>query len=143
MNETLIKEKLLEAIHNLLEKQLDLFSFASGTTQTEWNISQHLGNEIQKLFPDYRYDPELRKPDAGGRRPDIVLHQRGTHAHNFLVVEVKRNKREVQSEINKIKEYWFKEPYKYRFGAVVVIDEQDNPIEVITNTDPTVLSSVL
>lgn len=73
----------------LLELQPDLFTFTSQTNQTEWNLAHHLADEVHKEFPDLHCDVDVIKPNLDRKRPDIVLHRRGTHESNFLVVELK------------------------------------------------------
>jgi hypothetical protein len=70
-------------------------------------------------------------------RPDIVFHRRGTHASNHLVVEIKRdgNAREVEADIEKIREHWFRNPLHYQFGAVVNLrSDGKHEIQVFKNT---------
>lgn len=88
---------------------------------TEWTLAHHLAIQVQKAFPGYDCDPELLKTDSGNRRPDIVVHQRGKHARNFLVLEVKRNgsARGVKEDLKKIERHWFKKPLSYRYGAAI------------------------
>jgi len=49
----------------------------------------------------------------------VIIYGRGTHEHNLLVVEVNRDKADVEGEIRKIENNWFQPPLSYMFGAVV------------------------
>ena len=81
----------------------------------------------------------LRKPRYGGRRPDIVFHERGVHRSNFLVIELKRNGRPgaVSADVRKIEDYWFAPPLLYRFGAAInVRTDGRNDIVVLRDPNP-------
>lgn len=120
MGERSVKEAIERAIESLFARQPDIFRLTSASAQTEWNLTNHLAHELSALFPAFAYDVDIKKPDAGDRRPDIVYHRRGTHEDNFLVIEVKRdNQRAVASELKKMEQYCFAEPYLYRFGAAL------------------------
>ena len=88
---------------------------------TEWNLAHHLAFEIQKEFPECQHDIELTKHSFDNRRPDIILHERGKHDNNFLVIEVK-HQNSTKNDIDKIINYWFKPPLNYTFGATIRID---------------------
>jgi len=66
-----------------------------------------------------------------GRRPDIIGHERGSHANNLLAIEIKRNKRDLGRGLGKITKYWFADPLRYQFGAVVVMSEKEDPFVVV------------
>ncbi|KKN43453.1 hypothetical protein LCGC14_0703060 [marine sediment metagenome] len=135
MNEKDIKEKLKKAIWNLFINQKDIFEFTPESGVTEWNLTHHLAFEIQKEFPEYQLDIELTKPSFNNRRPDIILHERQTHNNNFLVIEVKCQKSPL-NDINKIKDYWFDYPLRYKFGASTNIENLHKyNITIIKNQD--------
>ncbi len=142
MNLIEVQARLDNAVNLLLNHQPNLSDFTSETGQTEWNIAHHLANEIHSLFPEHDCDLDITKPNLGNRRPDIILHKRGSQARNFLVIEVKRDISGTADDLEKIKNYWFVEPLKYKFGAVIVVNEgQGSFIKVIENATPTVLLS--
>lgn len=64
---------------------------------------------------------EIPKRNIKNKRPDIILHRRGTHKENRLVVEVKTDQTqgEIASDIEKVKTDWFKSKLCYQFGSVV------------------------
>jgi len=131
-----ISELIETAIRNLFESQPDIFTLTAESGQTEWNLCQHLASEIHALLPDFAYDIDLKKPDAGDRRPDIVFHKRGTHEQNFLVVEVKRdNPSALAKEMRKIETYWFQIPYSYLFGSAININS-DKISQFIVRANP-------
>ena len=135
MNKKEIKEKLENAIKNLFINQEDIFEFTSESGATEWNLAHHLAFEIQKEFPQFQHDIELTKSSFEYKRPDIVIHKRGNHNNNFLVIEVKYQKN-TQNDINKIKNYWFEHPLRYKFGASIRIDNPTKYIvKIIRNED--------
>jgi len=132
-NETTIREELERAIEALFNNQPNIFDFTSETNQTEWNLAHHLANEIcrKNTFSRFDCDLEVTKPNLDRKRPDIIFHRRGNNDHNFLVVEMKRNGdlTETADDEQKIKEYWFDERLRYKFGAVVNI-HSDKTFEV-------------
>lgn len=136
MNKKTIKEILEDAVENLFKDQPDIFEFTSDTGQTEWNLAHHLSIEIHKSFPWFDCDLEVTKGGFENRRPDIIFHQRGTHDHNFLVIETKRNgtPRDRSDDLEKIERYWFADPLCYRFGAAVNLNEtQTYEVAVLEN----------
>lgn len=137
-NTKTIGKKLTQAIKSLLKNQPNLFELTSETGQTEWNLAHHVANEIGKFFPWLDYDLDVIKLNFGDKRPDIIFHKRGTHQYNLLVIEVKRNgnPKEIDSDKQKIEQYWFQPPLKYDFGAVINIGNNtlDPYILVFKNT---------
>ncbi len=128
---------LTQAANRLLASQPDLFTFTEATHQSEWNIVGHFANELRKEFPDLHCDTDVIKAGFGNMRPDVIIHRRKTHAHNLLVVEVKRRKADIKGDIKKTTRYWFSPPLLYRFGAVVVINDTEAPhVTVLENTAP-------
>ena len=121
MDQEEIKALLEQAARSCQENQPNLFEFTEDTDQTEWNITSHYAVEVSKLFPGFEYDVDLKKPSVQNKRPDIVLHRRGTHDSNLLVIEMKRKQEDVSEEIEKIEKSWFPPPLRYQYGAVVVI----------------------
>ncbi|HSX23711.1 MAG TPA: hypothetical protein VLE74_01295, partial [Candidatus Saccharimonadales bacterium] len=82
------------------------------------------------------FDLELIKQNYERKRPDIVIHKRGTNKSNLLVVEIKRNGlvRNTESDLNKIQEYWFEAPLNYRYGVVVnFISTANTPLQLLEN----------
>jgi len=125
INKAQIEEKLDNSIRNLFQNQEDIFEFTGESGATEWNLAHHLAFEIQKEFPDYQHDIELTKRTSGFKRPDIVIHKRGNHNSNLLVVEVKY-RRSIKEDIDKIRKYWFKKPLFYRFGASIKLNNPNS-----------------
>lgn len=121
MNESTVKSGLEQAIAQLFERQPNIFKFTSETGQTEWNLAHHLAVEVHESFPSFDCDLDVVKRNYGNRRPDIILHQRGTHEANFLIIEVKLDgaQQDTDDDIKKIQEHWFAKPLCYEFGAVI------------------------
>ncbi|NVJ98357.1 MAG: hypothetical protein HWE25_09405 [Alphaproteobacteria bacterium] len=132
MSQNDIQSKLEQAINQLFTNQADLFRFTSATNQTEWNINHHLANEIGEVFSDYHCDVDVAKPDMNRMRPDIIIHERGTHDRNLLIVEIKRREADIPGELEKIQRYWFQAPLSYRYGAVIVINEDGWKLEILS-----------
>lgn len=131
-----LKETLQSAVSNLFEHQLNIFAFTSETGQTEWNLTHHLAVELHPFFSKLDCDVDVTKRSYGDRRPDIIFHKRGSHESNYLVVEVKKDgdPHEVEADIAKIDDFWFKDPLRYRFGAVIDLrSDGHHRIEVFEN----------
>jgi len=123
MNKTTIKATLEQAIANLFWNQPNIFDFTPESIPTEWNLAHHLSFEVHKFFPWFDCDLEIIKTDHERKRPDIILHKRGTHRFNFLVIEVKRDSSdELEEVIKRIRDEWFQVPERYQFGAAVNLD---------------------
>ena len=123
MREAEIRENIEKAIKMLFLKQPNIFQFTSATGQTEWNLAHHLANELHLCFQDYDCDLDVIKVNLGNRRPDIIFHKRDPHGSNFLAIQLKRDGSlsEINDDIEKVNAYWFDEPLRYEFGAVINI----------------------
>lgn len=108
------------SIKDLFSEQPDIFTFTEETSETEWNLSHHLGCKIQNSFKWLNTDVELYKTRYGGRRPDIVIHKRNTDI-NYIVIEIKHRGSSNSEDINKIKEYWMY-GLGYEFGCAVKVN---------------------
>src|SRR5262249_4173538 len=116
-----IKRMLKSAARNLFENQPTIYNFTSESGRTERNIAHHFANEIMKQCPSLDCDLEISKRNIKNKRPDIILHKRGTNKENRLVVEVKtdQTQREINNDIDKVKTDWFESKLCYQFGSVV------------------------
>lgn len=133
----IIKGILRSAVAKLYQKEPDINCFSSETGQTEWNLAAHLAPEICKYFNGYSYDIDVVKPHLGNRRPDIIIHKRGTNTQNLLVVEVKRNgsPTATDEDADKIREHWFSVRLAYKFGATINLTTDQQPgVEVFENS---------
>ncbi len=140
MNLQDIKQRLEMAADSLFRNQPNICDFTSETSQTEWNLSHHFANEIHELLPDLDCDLDIIKPNFGNRRPDIILHKRGTHKSNVLVVEVKKDVSVsvLEKDLQKIISHWFRNPLNFRFGAAVnLMLGKTSIVKVIENTGGT------
>lgn len=129
-------EILEKAVQALFANQPTILNLTSETQQTEWNLAHHLANEIHKFFPKLDYDVDIIKVNLGRKRPDIVFHTRGSHKDNLLVVEVKRDgsAADLKDDLEKIREYWFSDRLRYRFGAVInLTDDKQYQIQVVSS----------
>jgi len=134
MRLNVLRAIIKRAARNLGQNQPNLYDFTSVTNQTEWNLAHHLANELREFFPRHDCDLDVSKANVHYHRPDIIIHHRGEHLRNFLVVEVKRDTSGVLDDINKIMGFWFEPPLSYDFGAVVVLDKDLIPVvEVFRN----------
>ena len=136
MKKSIVEAKLKQAIDNLFENQPNIYDFTDGTGQTEWNLAHHLAYEIHKLFSAYDCDLDVTKHNYEERRPDIIFHKRNSHDSNFLVVEIKKDgtRRKMEDDIQKIKNFWFEDRLKYKFGAYINLkSNKTGEIKVIEN----------
>ena len=122
---------LKRSIESLYSNQPNIFEFTSETGQSEWNLAHHLAIEIHKNYPNFDCDIDVIKVNYNRMRPDIILHHRGTHDDNFLVVEIKRDgsMADMRSDLRKIKNHWLLPPLSYKFGAVINL-KRDKTFEV-------------
>jgi len=123
-----LAERLERAVNDLFEHQPNIWEFTSETNQTEWNLAHHLAVELAGLFPKLDCDLDVAKPNYDMRRPDIILHNRGSQELNRLVIEVKKDgtRGELAADLKKIRQFWFSKPLNYRFGAVINLCEDGN-----------------
>jgi len=120
-------------IKDVIERTRDACKYISdnepGIWQTtEWNICSHLQTRLNEVFSEYNVDVELVKHD--GRRPDIVIHQRGNNSDNLVVFQAKKNPniKDIQEDLDKIKETFFEDPYFYKFGVLISIGKLPDPL---------------
>jgi len=95
---------------------------------TEWNICSQLQSQLNEVFSEYNVDVELIKHD--GRRPDIVIHQRGNNSDNLVVFQAKKNPstNDIQEDLDKINETFFGDPYFYKFGVLISVGKLPDPL---------------
>jgi len=88
---------------------------------TEWNICHHLACNLQKEFPDFHVDIELKKSDK--KRPDIVIHERENNERNLVVFQVKKkpSSKDISEDFRKIRQTFFNNFYHYKFGIFISI----------------------
>lgn len=127
-----------KALTKLFQNEPDIFQFTSHTHQSEWNLAHHYAKEVQEYFIKHGYscDLDIIKVNFNNMRPDIIIHKRGTHVDNLLVIEVKRdgNRTLLDADKEKIKTQWFHPPLSYQFGAVVNIGQFAGSVEVFRNS---------
>jgi hypothetical protein len=131
-----VEEALHSAVADLYRKERDIDQFSSETKQTEWNLAAHLAPEIVNYFKGYSYDIDVTKVNKRMRRPDIIIHKRGSeNKYNLLVVEVKRegSTTDIERDAEKIRKHWFSEPLRYRFGATINLRAGNPDIRVFYN----------
>ena len=124
-----IERALRSAVADLYQNEPDIDRFSSETAQTEWNLAAHLAPEIVKYFEGYSYDIDVTKVNYGNRRPDIIIHRRGSETeYNLLVVEVKRegSQADINRDFEKVQYYWFSDGLQYRFGATINLKAGDS-----------------
>lgn len=110
-----IQKLSLEAVRAISDTQPAVWDMP------EWNICHHLAGELEERFEGFNVDVELIKQD--GRRPDIVVHQRGNNENNLIVFQakIKPSFNSVLDDMNKIRETFFNEPYLYKYGIFLSV----------------------
>ncbi len=143
---TLLARILCSAAHSMWQKDPTLGRYTSDTNQHELNLAFHFACELRRWFPWLACDFDVSKIACDYERPDIILHRRATHALNFLVIEVKRerSRNAVPLDLGQIRGRWF-ERYYYRYGAAVILadDKAEFEMQVLSRMDknekPTIL----
>jgi hypothetical protein len=121
----LIAQLLLSAAGEMWRRQPSLSRYTRETSEYEPNLSFHFGIELWRWLPWFDCDFDVRKGGMNDERPDLILHRRGTHAVNYLVVEVKRERSRyaANADLTQIRERWFSGELRYRYGASLILDE--------------------
>ena len=121
----LIAQLLLSAAGEMWRREPSLSRYTQETSEYEPNLSFHFGIELWRWLPWFDCDFDVRKVAMNDERPDLIFHRRGTHAVNYLVVEVKRerSRRAANADLNQIRERWFRGNLRYRYGASLILDE--------------------
>ena len=140
-NKDEVKALLEKAAECLFADQPDIYVSTPESTVTEWAVAHHYANAMSHLLPGYACDVEARKT-PNGERPDIIIHKRGEHVNNFLVVEIKlRRERESVEDFDpadksKIKGRLSPGKLRYKFGALVNFEYKNaskRKIKVLVN----------
>ncbi len=128
---TLLARILCSAAQSMWQMDPTLGKYTSETAEHELNLAFHLAAELRAWFAWLDCDFDVTKPNFNRDRPDIILHRRQTSL-NFLVIEVKRKRFRdaVPADIRQIREKWFQGNLRYRFGAAVILDEDNRGVEV-------------
>jgi hypothetical protein len=128
----LLARILCSAGHSMWEKDPTLGRYTSETEQHELNLAFHYASELRAWFPGFDCDFDVSKVSCNYERPDIIIHRRNTHALNFLVIEIKREKSRklVPVDLRQIRERWFENYFQYRFGAAVILEDDKPQFEV-------------
>jgi len=122
---TLLARILCSAAYSMWQKEPTLGRFTSETYQHESNLQFHFAAELRNWFPWLDCDFDVAKRGGNRERPDIIFHRRETHALNFLVVELKRERSRsaVPADIDQIQDRWFAGHLIYRFGASMILED--------------------
>jgi len=128
----LLTQILASAAESMWRIEPTLGRYTNDTSQHELNLAFHYAIELRPWFSWLDCDFDVMKPNVDSDRPDIILHRRGTHALNYLVIEVKRAayRKGVKPDLERIRLQWFAQPLNYRFGASVVLADNSPGSEV-------------
>ena len=129
---SLLAHILCSVAHSMWKNDPTLGQYTSETNQHELNLAFHYASELHRWFPWLDCDFDVSKSSCNYERPDIVLHRRGNHVLNFLVIEIKRerSRHEVPADLKQIRERWFENYFRYRFGAAVILEDNKPEFEV-------------
>lgn len=83
--------------------------------------------EVKKGGLNTQEENEVRKK-TNGLRPDIIVHKRGIHDDNLLVIEIKKmsaRKRDIDKDREKLKNFTRHDgQLKYQYGLLLLISNQ-------------------
>lgn len=135
MTDDEIVEKAITAMTNLLSSQRELLE----KKVNERSITHWIATYLQELFPEHTVDCEYNRDGVDIKRrlptrimsddsdaqtvyPDIIVHRRGTHTENLLVVEAKKSTNpDTTTDHDKLAEFLQPTYYKYRVGLFVML----------------------
>lgn len=128
---TLLARILGSAADSMWQKDPTLGQYTNETAEHELNLAFHFAAELQTWFPYLDCDFDVTKANFNRERPDIIIHRRQSGV-NFLVIEIKREKfrAAVPADLKKIRDDWFEGGLRYRFGAAVILDENQRTFEI-------------
>ena len=135
---TLLARILCSAARSMWKKDPTLGNYTSETYQHELNLAFHFAAELRQCLPWMHCDFDVAKRGGNRERPDIIFHRRGSHALNFLVIEVKRERSRsaVPADLSQIRDRWFGGRLAYRFGAAMILadDKPEFEAQVLSRT---------
>jgi len=141
----LLERILLSAGAQMWSQEPTLSKYTSETAEHELNLAFHYAAELRHWFPWLDCDFDVTKVNFCRDRPDIILHRRNSNAVNFLVVEIKRARYQnaIAEDLAQIRQCWFAGNLLYRFGASVVLDEDNklDAVQVLERTNPAIETS--
>jgi hypothetical protein len=129
----LLARILCSAASSMWAKDPGLGAYSSETEQHELNLAFHYACELRNWLPWLKCDFDVSKrifrqtdgtfEKEKHKRPDIIFHRRKIQALNLLVVELKRKKTSpaAKEDLRRIRYHWMEAPYRYRFGASVIM----------------------
>jgi hypothetical protein len=128
----LLQQVLLSAAKEMWNADPTLGEYTRETAEHELNLAFHYASTLKRWLPWFDTDFDVTKSNFNNARPDIILHIRGGHGANFLVVEIKRqsNPEGIGEDLEKIRTKWFGGRLNYRFGAGLILDEARRTAEV-------------
>jgi hypothetical protein len=143
----LVEEYLHNACEKLIQKDGKLFEF----DVNERTLTQRLSLYLQAEFPNHVVDCEYNRSIKDKKRlpigateiwsddtkgvtvfPDIVVHQRGSHELNLLVVEAKKHASGTVPDYDSKKLRAFTDPegvFKYSWGAFLNFYKCENSVK--------------
>lgn len=129
MNKDEAQNCLQKCAEELKKREPNLWDFSDQTAQTEWNLAHHLACILAGKFGDLDVDVDVAKTKFNYKRPDIIIHERGdSNSNNLLVIECKRGGKDTTSDTAKILEYWFSKDLAYKYGAIVVFEDNGTAV---------------
>jgi hypothetical protein len=126
------KKAISLSVRLFVQHERSLFA-AYGDDLREEAISHQLANKIGCVFKDFDVDCEYSRQLDGNqkqndfredKRPDIIVHKRGTNENNLALIEVKwdKNRRDDTEKVTTFKKLC------YAFGVVVRFDGNGNVV---------------
>lgn len=119
------KKQILNTIKGLVEKNLN------NTWGGERNFCFHLACDMKREFKDRDVDIEVEK--RGRKRPDILIHKRGTDNYNLIAFEVNIDNdfSRIEMDVGRLVElFLIAKDYQYSIMIALNISD-DNMIKLL------------
>ncbi|WP_456489127.1 restriction endonuclease [Caminibacter pacificus] len=127
VEDKIIIKKINKALDMLYEYDRYLLQY----DVNEVSISHKLACYLQFIFKNLDVDIEFnrnlcssKRVDNDVRKPDIIIHKRGTNEHNLIAIEVKKdNNKNPNNDFKKLKKIM--REYGYKYGIFIELRIED------------------
>ena len=139
------KEQIFQGIEytliHLYDKDKYLLEHKVHEQAIVFRFALYFENFVNSLGKDYNLDVEYNKnmdnpkrirANENGKKPDLIIHKRGSNECNLLIIEFKSYwNRNYQEDYRKIKEFCKSEEYHYQYGVCIILgrEKADTHIE--------------
>lgn len=139
------KEQILQGIEyaliHLYDKDKYLLEHKVHEQAIVFRFALYFENFVNSLGKDYNLDVEYNKnmdnpkrirANENGKKPDLIIHSRGSNECNLLILEFKTYwNSNYQQDFKKLKEFCRANEYNYQYGACIILgrEKADTHIE--------------